>query len=60
MPIVGIVLFVVWIAVVSIVLATLNGIFRTALYDYAAGHEIQWFDQAQLAAAFKPKTGIIR
>ena len=60
MPIVGVVLFVVWIAVASTVLATLNGIYRTALYAYAAGHEIQWFDQAQLAAAFKPKTGLIR
>jgi hypothetical protein len=56
----GVVLFVVWIAVSSTVLATLNGIYRTALYAYAAGHEIQWFDQAQLAAAFKPKSGIIR
>lgn len=60
MPIAGIVLFVVWIAVASTILATLNGIYRTALYAYAAGHQIEWFDQAQMAAAFKPKTGLLR
>lgn len=60
MPLAGIILFVVWIAVASTILATLNGIYRTALYAYAAGHQIQWFDQAQLAAAFKPKTGLLR
>jgi hypothetical protein len=60
MPIAGVVLFVVWIAVTSTVLAALNGIYRTALYAYASGHQIQWFDQAQLAAAFKPKTGLLR
>jgi len=60
MPIAGVVLFVLWIAVSSTILATLNGIYRTALYAYAAGHQIEWFDQAQLAAAFKPKTGLLR
>jgi hypothetical protein len=59
-PIAGIVLFVLWIAVTSTVLAALNGIYRTALYAFAAGHQIQWFDQAQLQAAFKPKTGLLR
>jgi hypothetical protein len=59
-PIAGAVLFVAWIAVSSTVLATLNGIYRTALYAYAAGHQIQWFDQVQLAAAFKPKKGLLR
>jgi hypothetical protein len=59
-PIAGVVLFIVWVAVASTVLATLNGIYRTALYAYASGHQIQWFDQAQLAAAFKPKKGLLR
>lgn len=60
MPIAGVVLFVAWIAVTSTVIATLNGIYRTALYAYASGHQIQWFDQAQLAGAFRPKTGLLR
>jgi hypothetical protein len=60
MPVVGIVVAVVWIAVSATVLSTLNGIYRTALYAYAAGHHTEWFDQAQLAAAFKPKTGLLR
>ena len=59
-PIAGVALFVVWIAVTSTILATLNGIYRTALYAYAAGHQIQWFDQGQLAAAFTPKKGLLR
>ena len=59
-PLAGAVVLVVWIAVTATVLATLNGIYRTALYAYASGQTIQWFDQAQLAAAFKPKTGLLR
>jgi hypothetical protein len=59
-PIAGVILFVVWIAVASTILATLNGIYRTALYGYASGHQVQWFDQSQLAAAFTPKKGLLR
>lgn len=59
-PIAGIVLFVVWIAVASTILATLSGIYRTALYAYATGHQIEWFDQAQLEGAFRPKKGLLR
>ena len=59
-PIAGVILFVVWIAVASTILATLNGIYRTALYAYASGHQVQWFDQSQLAAAFTPKKGLLR
>lgn len=56
-PIVGIVLFVVWIAVASTVMATLNGIYRTALYLYASGQRVAWFDERVLAGAFRPKAG---
>ena len=59
-PIAGVILFVVWVAVTSTIIATLNGIYRTALYAYASGHQIQWFDQGQLAAAFTPKKGLLR
>ncbi len=36
-PVAGIGLAAIWVAVVSVVLSALNGIFRTALYMYAAG-----------------------
>lgn len=58
-PIVGIALAVVWVGVVSTVMAALNGIYRTALYMYAAGQQTPWFDEQMMAAAFRPKTGIL-
>ena len=59
-PLVGIPLFVVWIAVSSTIIATLNGIYRTALYLYADGRPVQGFDQQALAGAFRPRTGVFR
>jgi len=56
MPVVGIVVGIVWIAVVSVVLSTLSGIFRTALYHFAAGEPIPAeFSQNDLAAAFQTR-----
>ncbi len=43
-----------WILLVSLVLATLSGIFQTALYRYAASLDTGAFD-ADLATAFAPK-----
>ena len=59
-PVLGVVIFVVWIAVASTVIATLNGIYRTALYLYADGRPVQGFDQQALAGAFRPRTGVFR
>ena len=59
-PVLGVVIFVVWIAVASTIIATLNGIYRTALYLYAAGHRVAWFDEQALAGAFRPRTGALR
>ncbi len=54
-PIVGIVVGVILVAGVSIVLSTLTGIFKTALYLYAADHKIEAFPEAALAGAFRQK-----
>jgi hypothetical protein len=55
-PVVGIGLAALWVAVVSVVLSALNGIFRTALYMYAAGEPTPAaFSQEQLESAFAPK-----
>ncbi len=55
LPLVGIVLLVAYIALVSVLLSTLSGIYRTALYLYAStGEAPSFFDQAQMAAAFEP------
>lgn len=54
--IIGVAIAVVWIAVVSVILSALNGIFRTALYLYATGTPTEgFFDQQVLAGAFGPK-----
>lgn len=58
-PIAGIILFIVWVAVASTVIATLNGIYRTALYLYASGQPVAWFDEQVLAGAFRPRTGVL-
>jgi hypothetical protein len=55
-PVAGIGLAAIWVAVVSVMLSALNGIFRTALYMYAAGEPAPApFSQEQLDAAFAPK-----
>ena len=48
---------VMWILLVSLVLAALNGIFQTALYHYAAGTPAAGFPTATLESAFAPKRG---
>lgn len=58
LPIVGIVLLVAYIALVSVLMSTVSGIYRTALYMYAStGQTPAFFDQSQMAAAFGPKKG---
>ncbi len=59
-PVIGIVLLVVWFAVVTTVMAALNGIYKTALYMHASGHPVHWFDERALASAFAPKAGLFR
>jgi hypothetical protein len=55
-PVAGLVLAGIWVAVVSVVLSALNGIFRTALYMYAATERVPaYFNETELAGAFAPK-----
>lgn len=55
-PFAGLLIAALWVAVVSVVLSALNGIFRTALYMYAAGEPTPaQFSQAELDGAFAPK-----
>lgn len=55
-PVAGLAIAALWVAVVSVVLSALNGIYRTALYMYAAGEPTtDYFTQEQLHAAFTPK-----
>ena len=57
----GIVVGIIWIAVVSVVLSTLSGIFRTALYHFAAGEPVPAeFCHDELAAAFQTRKGKLR
>jgi hypothetical protein len=55
-PVAGLLLAAVWVAVVAVILSALNGIYRTALYMFAAGEQAPMgFDQQLLAGAFAPK-----
>jgi hypothetical protein len=54
--VVGIALMVASVVVVSVVMSALSGIFRTALYVYAAeGTVVPEYGTEGLAAAFRPK-----
>jgi hypothetical protein len=56
-PIAGIAIAAIWIAVTSVVLSALNGIYRTALYLFASrGQAPAAFSSEELQAAFQPKT----
>lgn len=46
-----------WILLVSLVLATLSGIFQTALYRHATGTPVAGFPEGSLDAAFAPRPG---
>jgi hypothetical protein len=59
-PLVGIAVLIVWLAVTSTVMAALNGIFRSALYVHATGAPVAWFDQAALEGAFRPRARLLR
>lgn len=53
----GALLLVVWVILVSVFGAAMNGVFRTALYRYAVlGEEPAGFSHDQIAGAFKAKT----
>jgi len=54
-PVVGIAIAVLWIIITSTIMAALNGIFRTALYLFASGQPVAWFDQTTMANAFRPR-----
>jgi hypothetical protein len=51
---IGIAIAVVWLLAVTLVMASLSSIFQTALYLYAAEHEVPtgYFDQSQISQAF--------
>ena len=52
----GLVLLVLWVALVSVVGAALSGVYQTALYRFAVlGEEPAGFSAAQVSAAFEPK-----
>jgi hypothetical protein len=53
-PVAGIVVGFLWVGSVAVVVSTLSGIFRTALYQFAAGGRLpREFDEAALAGAFR-------
>jgi hypothetical protein len=55
-PVAGLLIAAVWVAIVSVILSALNGIFRTALYMYAATDQVpEAFTEQELAGAFGPK-----
>lgn len=54
-PWLGIAIIVVWLVISNVIMAALNGIYRTALYLYATGQQTPWFDQRVLQQAFVPK-----
>jgi hypothetical protein len=55
-PIAGIVLGVVWVGATALVLAALNGIYRTALYHYATTGQVpDGFPREAMAGAFTAK-----
>lgn len=57
-PVVGIVVAAVWIAVATLLISALNGVFRAALYHYATtGTSPDGFSTEDMAAAFAPKAG---
>ncbi len=61
LPLVGLPLLFLYVAVVGSVLAALGAIYRTALYRFAAGLPTgQAFSDATLGAAFGPKKGAAR
>jgi hypothetical protein len=60
-PIAFIVVFVLWVAAVSVVMTALGAIYRTALFRFATGlPNGSDFDPELLAGAFRPKTGASR
>jgi len=55
-PVAGLLIGAVWVAIVSVILSALNGIFRTALYMYAATEQVpDFFTEQELSGAFGPK-----
>jgi hypothetical protein len=53
--VVGIVAFVCWVIVVSLVASALTGIVCMALYRYATEGSVPGFDTTQLNQAFRPR-----
>jgi len=51
----GIVLFVVWVSVVTVISQSVQGILSMALYRYATDGQVQGFDTSQLQGAFGPR-----
>lgn len=58
-PVVGIALGVVWVAAVALVMSALNGIFRTALYQYATTGQVpDGFSDEAITHAFAPPSRV--
>jgi hypothetical protein len=53
----GVALGIIWIGLVSAVLATLSGVVSLALYRYAVDGEVPGFETEQLQAAFRTRKG---
>jgi hypothetical protein len=53
----GVALGIIWIGLVSAVLATLTGVVSLALYRYAVDGEVPGFETAQLQTAFRARKG---
>lgn len=60
LPVLGVVVLVLWIAGVSVVFSSLNGILRTAIYLYATGQQVPEFPTQALAGAFGPRKSRLR
>ena len=56
LPVAGIVVGLLWVAAVSVVISTMSGIFRTVLYQFAAGGDLPAeFDPATLGSVFRDR-----
>jgi len=55
LPVLGVVVLVLWVALVSTIVAALNGILRTAVYLFATGQQVPQFRTESLAGAFRTK-----
>lgn len=59
LPLAGIVVGIMWVAVVSVVISTMTGIFRTVLYQFASGGSLPLeFDHGMLGEVFRSRQAL--